>query len=144
MLRRVALVRANVSEELSASIIIWVTRIGELGKLDVTSNRHTLRRNFNFNLFRECVPPLLSLSVDCNIHNIHIHNIHIHFYDVIGKFIAIFYGIALKNPSRGHSPHFGRTREHFRNTSSAKIAKPSLSYLPQGRRKQRVKFIEFP
>jgi hypothetical protein len=39
MLRRVALVRTNVSEELSASFI-RVTRIGELGTtLDVTSNR---------------------------------------------------------------------------------------------------------
>jgi hypothetical protein len=45
MLRRVALVRTDVSEELSASII-RVTRIGELGTtLDVTSNRRTLRRN---------------------------------------------------------------------------------------------------
>jgi hypothetical protein len=43
MLRRVALVRTDVSEELSASIIM-VTRIGELGTLAVTSNRHTLRR----------------------------------------------------------------------------------------------------
>jgi hypothetical protein len=43
MLRRVALVRADVSEELSASII-GVTRIGELRKtLAVTSNRSTLR-----------------------------------------------------------------------------------------------------
>jgi hypothetical protein len=41
MLRRVALVRNDVSEELSASII-RVTRIGELGTLAVTSNRHTL------------------------------------------------------------------------------------------------------
>jgi hypothetical protein len=54
MLRRVALVRTNVSEELSASII-RVTIIGELGKtLGVTRNRRTLRRNtkwyfyFNF------------------------------------------------------------------------------------------------
>jgi hypothetical protein len=39
MLRRVALVRADVSEELSASFI-RVTRIGELGKtLAVTSNQ---------------------------------------------------------------------------------------------------------
>jgi hypothetical protein len=37
MLRRVALIRANVSEELSASII-RVTRISELGTLLVTSN----------------------------------------------------------------------------------------------------------
>jgi DNA-binding TFAR19-related protein (PDSD5 family) len=38
MLRRVALVRTDVSEELSASII-RLTRIGELGKtLAVTSN----------------------------------------------------------------------------------------------------------
>jgi hypothetical protein len=38
MLRRVALVRTDVSEELSASFI-RVTRIGELGTLTVTSNR---------------------------------------------------------------------------------------------------------
>jgi hypothetical protein len=42
MLRRVALVRTDVSEELSASI--RVTRIGELGTtLAVTSNRSRLR-----------------------------------------------------------------------------------------------------
>jgi hypothetical protein len=45
MLRRVAVVRTDVSEELSASFI-GVTRIGELGtRLAVTSNRRTLRRN---------------------------------------------------------------------------------------------------
>jgi hypothetical protein len=45
MLRRVALVRTDVSEELSASFIS-VTRIGELGTmLAVTTNRCTLRRN---------------------------------------------------------------------------------------------------
>jgi hypothetical protein len=43
-LRRVALVRTDVSEKLSASII-RVTRVGELGTLAVTSNRRTLRRN---------------------------------------------------------------------------------------------------
>jgi hypothetical protein len=43
MLRRVALVRTDVSEELSASFI-RVTRIGELGTtLAVTINRSTLR-----------------------------------------------------------------------------------------------------
>jgi hypothetical protein len=42
LLRRVALVRTDVSEELNASFI-RVTRIGELGtKLAVTSNRRTL------------------------------------------------------------------------------------------------------
>jgi hypothetical protein len=45
MLRRVALVRTDVSEELNASFI-RVTRIGELGTmLAVSSNRRTLRRN---------------------------------------------------------------------------------------------------
>jgi hypothetical protein len=45
MLRRVTLVRTDVSEELGASIN-RVTRIGELGTtLAVTSNRRTLRRN---------------------------------------------------------------------------------------------------
>jgi hypothetical protein len=43
MLRRVALVRTDVSEELSASFI-RVTKIGELGTtLAVTSNRRMLR-----------------------------------------------------------------------------------------------------
>jgi hypothetical protein len=45
MLRRVALVRTDVSEELSASFI-RVARIGELGTaLAVTNSRRTLRRN---------------------------------------------------------------------------------------------------
>jgi hypothetical protein len=45
MLRRVALVRTDVSEEPSACLI-RVTGIGELGTtLAVTSNRRTLRRN---------------------------------------------------------------------------------------------------
>jgi hypothetical protein len=44
MLRHVAFVRTDVSEELSPSII-RVTRIGELGTmLAVSSNRRTLRR----------------------------------------------------------------------------------------------------
>jgi hypothetical protein len=43
MLRRMAHVRTDVSEELSASII-RVTRIGELGTtLAVTSNRRSVR-----------------------------------------------------------------------------------------------------
>jgi hypothetical protein len=43
MLLRVALVRTDVSEELSAAII-RVTRLDELGRtLGVTSNRRTLR-----------------------------------------------------------------------------------------------------
>jgi hypothetical protein len=41
MLRRVTLVRTDVSEELSASII-KVTKIGELGALAVTS-KHSLQ-----------------------------------------------------------------------------------------------------
>jgi hypothetical protein len=50
MLLRVALVRTDVSEELSTSII-RVTRIGELGRtLAVTSNRRTLRRNTKLQL----------------------------------------------------------------------------------------------
>jgi hypothetical protein len=48
MLRRVALVRTDVSEELSASFI-RVTRIGELETtLAVTSNRPTPRRNTKY------------------------------------------------------------------------------------------------
>jgi hypothetical protein len=48
MVRRVALVRTDVSQEASASIIT-VTRTGELGTmLVVTSNRRRLRRNTKF------------------------------------------------------------------------------------------------
>jgi hypothetical protein len=60
MLRRVTLVKTDVSEELSASII-RVTRIGKLGTmLAVTSNRGTLRRN---TLFVACVSWLLQLTL---------------------------------------------------------------------------------
>jgi hypothetical protein len=54
MLRRVALVRTDVCEELSA-FIIRVTRIGELGTtLAETSNRRMLRRNiYNIYLYME-------------------------------------------------------------------------------------------
>jgi hypothetical protein len=48
MLRRVALVRTDLSEEPSA-FIIRVTRIGELGTtLAVNNNRRTLRRNTKY------------------------------------------------------------------------------------------------
>jgi hypothetical protein len=47
MLCRVTLVRTEVLEELSASII-RVTRIGELGTIAVTSNRCKMRRNTKF------------------------------------------------------------------------------------------------
>jgi hypothetical protein len=46
LLRRVVLVRTDVSEEPGASLI-RVTKIGELGTTQAaTSNRRTLRRNF--------------------------------------------------------------------------------------------------
>jgi hypothetical protein len=45
MLRRMALIRTDVSEEIISSVIM-VTSIGELGTtLAVTSNRRTLQRN---------------------------------------------------------------------------------------------------
>jgi hypothetical protein len=47
MLHNEALVRTDVSEELSASFI-RVTRIGELGTLAITSNRHMLQRNTKY------------------------------------------------------------------------------------------------
>jgi hypothetical protein len=56
MLRRVALVRTDVSEELSISII-RVTRIGDLGTtLAVSSNRRTLRRNTSMLVTGNVVP----------------------------------------------------------------------------------------
>jgi hypothetical protein len=58
MLRRVALVRTDVSEERSASII-RVTRMGELGTLAVTSNRRRVRRL----LFTANVAPSSSILV---------------------------------------------------------------------------------
>jgi hypothetical protein len=59
MLRRVALVRTDISEELSSSFI-RVTRIGELGiTLAVTSNRRTLRKNSK--VFQGSSPILVTL-----------------------------------------------------------------------------------
>jgi hypothetical protein len=61
LLRRVALVRPDVSEERSSSII-RATRIGELGTLAVTSNRRTLRRSLRRLLVTANVvpsPPIL-------------------------------------------------------------------------------------
>jgi hypothetical protein len=55
MLRRVALVITDVSEELSASII-RVTRIGELGTtLPVNSNRRTLTRATRRNIPEDAI-----------------------------------------------------------------------------------------
>jgi hypothetical protein len=65
MLRRVALVRTYISEELSASFI-RVTRIGELGTtLALTSNRRTLRRNISVRrlLVTACVVPSSQILV---------------------------------------------------------------------------------
>jgi hypothetical protein len=56
MLRRVALVRPDVSEEINASFI-RVTRIGELGTtLAVTSNRRTVSRNTKYQVISSVVP----------------------------------------------------------------------------------------
>jgi hypothetical protein len=63
MLGRVALVRTDVSEELSASFV-RVTRIGELGTtLAVTSNRRTLRRNRRWRVTASVVPSLPILVI---------------------------------------------------------------------------------
>jgi hypothetical protein len=57
MLRRVPLVRTDVSEE-SGAFFIRVTRIGELGTtLAATSNRRTLRRSVCRLLVAACVVP---------------------------------------------------------------------------------------
>jgi hypothetical protein len=66
MLRRVALVRTDVSEKLSASFI-RVTRIGELGTtLAVTSNRRTLRRKVFLRSVRHHRDNLQSYTPDCS------------------------------------------------------------------------------
>jgi hypothetical protein len=62
LLRRVALVRTDVSEELGASFI-RVIKIGELGTTQAaTSNRRKLRRNISSQplLFFQVAPHLLS------------------------------------------------------------------------------------
>jgi hypothetical protein len=66
MLCRLALVRTDVSEELSSSFI-RVTRIGELGTtLDATSNRRTLRRNATSVLTRAT---RRNIPEDANLHS---------------------------------------------------------------------------
>jgi hypothetical protein len=63
MLRRVAHVRTDVSEDLSTSIIT-MTSIGEPGTLAVTSNRHTLRRGASYANVVPSSPILVSLMVE--------------------------------------------------------------------------------
>jgi hypothetical protein len=63
MLRHVALVRIDVSEEPGASFI-RVTKIGELGTiLAATSNRHTLWRNTKLVFLRSVRPLVLTASI---------------------------------------------------------------------------------
>jgi hypothetical protein len=63
MLRRVALVRTDVTEERTASIA-RVTRIGELGtKSVVTRKRSTLRRNTISSIFSQRVRFLVTTTV---------------------------------------------------------------------------------
>jgi hypothetical protein len=63
MLRRVALVRSDVSEEPSASFI-RVTKVGELGTtLAAKSNRRTLRRNTTLVFLRSLHRLLVAASV---------------------------------------------------------------------------------
>jgi hypothetical protein len=64
MLRRVALVRTDVSEDTSASIV-RVTRIDELGTtLAVTSNRRMLRRNTSLRFRISGSPILVTLMME--------------------------------------------------------------------------------
>jgi hypothetical protein len=63
MLRRVALVRTDFSDERSASIV-RVTRVGELGRtLAVTNNRRKLRRNTIILKYDDVRPSFISLWV---------------------------------------------------------------------------------
>jgi hypothetical protein len=78
MLRRVALVRTDLSDELSASFI-RATRIGELGKtLAATSNRRT-QRNIPEDAILPCFHSLqqsgILLHRGCSISVIHLHHI---------------------------------------------------------------------
>jgi hypothetical protein len=70
MLRRVALVRTDVSEEISAPII-RLTIVGELGTtLAVTSNRLTLRRNTKYESAMEQSSSETSVLTRATWHNI--------------------------------------------------------------------------
>jgi hypothetical protein len=61
MLRRVSLVRTDVSEEPGASFI-RVTRIGELGTTQAaTSNRRTLPEDVNLTIYNTIILPLVLL-----------------------------------------------------------------------------------
>jgi hypothetical protein len=81
MLRPQALVRTDVSEELSA--FICLTRIDELGTtLDVTSNRRTLRKNTKSRRFLQESQGVI--AEDAILHNHRRENLHIcHLYEIL-------------------------------------------------------------
>jgi hypothetical protein len=82
MLRRVALISTDVSEELSSSFI-RVTRIGELGAtLAVTSNRRTLRRNTKWERKLEWNSGVRNTLGELSLHS-----------ESLGLFICLFFGI---------------------------------------------------
>jgi hypothetical protein len=67
LLRRVALVRTDISEELSASFI-KVTRISELGTtLALTSNGRTMRRNTKYEALSSSETSVLATATRRNI-----------------------------------------------------------------------------
>jgi hypothetical protein len=68
MLRRVALVRTDVSVELSASVI-RVTRIGEQGTFAINSNRRTLRRSTLYSLYYVFLRNVRRLLVTTNVYS---------------------------------------------------------------------------
>jgi hypothetical protein len=102
MLRRVALVRTDVSEDLSASIV-RVTRIGELGTtLAVTSNRrkqqqgqagtHLIRNGcacFPNRPSKVNIPYILAQFSQCPIGIVEVKDCNIGLWEISGENIAV-------------------------------------------------------
>jgi hypothetical protein len=94
MLHRVAFVRTDVSEALSASIIM-ATRIGEPGTtLAVTSNRSTLRRNKTaFFIVTAWKPQILHIYFPCNIYKPCIIHVTFEVFTAVTMINAAFWDI---------------------------------------------------
>jgi hypothetical protein len=135
MLRCVALVRTDVSEELSTSFI-RATRIGELGTtLAVTGNRRTLRRNTEYCHPNEGGTKFLRNVGSYKSHtaeNPRRHHSSVYLFDFVCvsckfNFVGMHISTSAHQHIRGMFSHFFALQDSINKTEQREKKKPSFT-----------------